>query len=218
MNSNRSVNFRNANTSTPVEYSRDTSINLRAINEEKRQVELSFSSEEPYERWFGMEILSHNDGAMDLARLNEIGCLLFNHDRNKVIGKIDNAWLRDGRGHALVTFDDDEESDVIFKKVKSGTLKGVSVGYRVDSWEEVAAGKTSSDGKHVGPCSIALKWLPFEISIVSIPADATVGVGREMNMDPMQKQKLPHEVKSAPKSLYYKQMQLNNNYLGGKSL
>lgn len=193
-----------------LELSRDSSINFRAINEEKRQVELSFSSEEPYTRWFGIEILSHNEGAMDLTRLKEIGCLLFNHDRNKVIGRIDDAWLKDGRGHALVTFDDDEASDVIFQKVRSGTLKGVSVGYRVDSWEEVSAGKTSSDGKHIGPCSIALKWLPFEISIVSIPADATVGVGREMEDIP------PPIVRSEPMSIYYKQIQLNENLLGGK--
>lgn len=195
-----------------MELNRCSSINVKSLDEEKRQVELSFSSEEPYERWFGIEILSHNDGAVELTRLNEIGCLLFNHDRDKVIGRIDKAWVQDGRGYALVTFDEDPESDVIYQKVKSGTLKGVSVGYRVDSWEEVAAGKVSSDGKHIGPCSIALKWVPFEISIVSIPADPTVGVGREME------EALPvkHQERTEPKSIYYKQIQLNQNFLGGK--
>lgn len=158
-----------------------TGISVREIDEEKRQVELSFSSEEPYERWFGPEILSHNTGAVDLTRLNEIGCLLYNHNRDKVIGRIDNAWVENGRGKALVTFDDDDESDKIYQKVKSGTLKGVSVGYQVDSWEEVSASKVSSDGKHIGPCSIALRWLPYEISIVSIPADPSVGVGRSFD-------------------------------------
>jgi HK97 family phage prohead protease len=188
---------------------REFSLNLKAIDDEKRQVELSFSSEEPYQRWFGPEVLSHKDGAIDLTRLNEIGCLLFNHDRNKVIGRIDNAWTEDSRGKAFVTFDDDDESEKIYKKVKSGTLKGVSVGYRVDSWEEVNPGKISSDGKHIGPCSIALKWLPFEISIVSIPADATVGVGRDFEINPLQSQR------SEPLSVYMKQIQLNQNYFGG---
>ena len=32
--------------------------------------------------------------------------------------------------------------------------------------------------KRQGPCSIARKWAPYEISIVSVPADPTVGVGR----------------------------------------
>ncbi|KAB8126914.1 caudovirus prohead protease [Gracilibacillus oryzae] len=196
-----------------IELSRDTTINAKAIDDEKRQVELSFSSEEPYDRWFGPEILSHNDGACDLTRLNEIGCLLYNHSRDKVIGRIDKAWVENGRGLALVTFDEDEASEVIYQKVKNKTLKGVSVGYRVDSWEEVGSGKTSSDGRFKGPCNIALKWLPLEISIVSIPADASVGVGREMESGlPFQKQ-----TSSQPKSIYFKQIQLNENYVGGRN-
>lgn len=152
---------------------------IRAIEGEgnERKFELSFSSEEPYQRWFGSEILSHEEGAVDLSRLNEIGVLLFNHDTDCVLGRVDRAWIEDKRGKAEVTFDDDETADLIYQKVKSGTLKGVSVRYSVDSWEEVVAGKASADG-FTGPCDIARKWTPLEISIVSVPADATVGVGR----------------------------------------
>ena len=82
---------------------------------------------------------------------------------------------------AEVEFDTDEKSDVVFQKVTSGTLKGVSVGYTVDNWEEVANGSTSSNGKYPGPCSVAVKWTPLEISIVSVPADATVGVDRDVD-------------------------------------
>lgn len=39
-------------------------------------------------------------------------------------------------------------------------------------------GKKSADGRFIGPCEVAKKWTPFEISIVSVPADPTVGVGR----------------------------------------
>ena len=123
-------------------------------------------------------MLDHSDEAVDLSRLNSIGVLLFNHDRDAVIGKIERAWIENGRGEAEVTFDSDEDSERIFKKVQSGTLKGVSVGYIVDSWEEVMPNKQSADGKYTGPCSIARKWAPYEVSIVSVPADPTVGVGR----------------------------------------
>lgn len=156
---------------------REIPMSLRAIDEDKRQVELSFSSEKPYIRWFGEEILSHKDEAVDLTRLNEIGCLLFNHKRDFVVGKIEKAWVENKRGKAIVTFDEDKDSEKIYSKVKNGTLKAVSVGYWVDSWEEVASGKVSSTG-HVGPCSVALRWTPYEISIVSVPADDSVGVGR----------------------------------------
>lgn len=161
--------------------------NLRAIggeisvNEDNRTIELSFSSEEPYRRWFGLEILDHNSESIDLSRLNTIGTLLFNHDVDKVIGKIERAWVENNRGKAIVKFDDDEESEKIYQKVKSGTLKATSVRYSVDVWEDVENGAVSSDGRFRGPCSIAKRWIPSEISIVSVPADPTVGVGRSFS-------------------------------------
>lgn len=157
---------------------RTLAISARAIDEENRTVELSWSSEEPYERWWGVEILDHSEGCVDLKRLSEMGCVLYNHNRDKVIGKVLTCSIENNRGVATVQFDEDEESDIIFKKVKGKSLKGVSVGYLVSNWEEVKANKKSLDGRFTGPCQIAKKWMPYEISIVSIPADATVGVGR----------------------------------------
>ena len=164
---------------------------IRALNGEgnERKFILSFSSEEPYQRYWGAEVLDHSEGAVDLTRINEIGCLLFNHNRDAVIGKIAKAWIEGGRGMAEVEFDSDEESERIFQKVSNGTLKGVSVGYQIESWEEVAQGKQSADGKAIGPAAIARKWTPFEISIVSVPADPTVGVGRELSEQPVFKAK-----------------------------
>lgn len=155
---------------------------IRAMSEEEneRRFELSFSSEEPYDRWYGTEILDHSEGCMDLSRLQSIGVVLFNHNTSRVIGKIEKAWNEDGRGKAVIAFDDDDESETIRKKVSGGTLKGVSVGYQVHVWEEVKTGKTSTDGRFKGPCYIARKWTPLEISVVSVPADPTVGVGRSM--------------------------------------
>lgn len=152
-----------------------------AIDEESRTVELSFSSEEPCNRWFGKEILCHDEGCVDLTRLQEIGVCLFNHNADMPVGKILSVNVGpDLRGHARVQFDEDEESDLIFQKVKSGTLKGVSVGYRIHVIEEVSEGKTSSNGRFEGHCYVATKWEPLEISIVSVPADANVGVGRSV--------------------------------------
>lgn len=155
---------------------------IRAMEgeENERKFTLSFSSEEPYERFWGREILDHGPEAVDLSRLDSIGVLLFNHDRDAVLGKVNRVWIENQRGMAEVEFDKDEKSEVIFQKVKSGTLKGVSVGYRIDVIEEVKSGAASTDGRFTGPCDVARKWTPFEISIVSVPADATVGVGRKL--------------------------------------
>ncbi|GIO08004.1 hypothetical protein J31TS6_40320 [Brevibacillus reuszeri] len=164
---------------------RTLTLDRSTLNENERTVELSFSSEAPYERYFGSEILSHDPDAIDLARLQEVGVLLFAHGRDArygklPIGSIEKVWLDQStrKARALVKFDDDEESDKIFQKVKKGMIKGVSVGYAVSSWEEVKAGKSSANGRHMGPAYVALKWQPFEISIEPTPADPSVGVGR----------------------------------------
>lgn len=177
---------------------------IRAVEGNERRFSLSFSSEEPYERWWGTEILSHSEGAMNLSRLNSIGCVLFNHNRDKVIGRVISAKLESGRGYAEIEFDDDDESERIYKKVAGGTLKAVSVGYRVETWEDVSANKKSVDGRFTGPCSIATRWTPYEISIVSVPADPTVGVGREFEVN-----------KTGVSGFYFneKQLQINQNLI-----
>ena len=157
---------------------------LRAVEGTERTVELSCSSEEPYIRWWGVEILDHSEGCVDLERLNRIGCVLFNHNRDMVIAGIEKAWVEGNRGYARIRFDEDEASDTIYKKVAGGTLKGVSTGYMVDNWESVAANKSSADGRFTGPCDIAKRWMPYEISVVSVPADPTVGVGRALERVP----------------------------------
>ena len=183
---------------------------IRAIEGEgnERKFVISFSSEEPYERWWGTEILDHSEGAVDLARLNEIGCLLFNHNRDKVVGKINRAWIQDMRGMAEVEFDTDEGSELIYQKVRGGTLKGVSVGYQIDSWEEVMPNKQSADGRFTGPADIARKWTPYEISIVSIPADPTVGVGREL-------EETEPGTQNRTLDWYERQLQINQNIIQG---
>lgn len=166
---------------TGMQQQRTVEIAVREVKDEERRVGISFSSEQVVSRWYGSEILCHDAGAVNLERINSIGVALFNHKRDVVLGRIENALCNDTekKTYADIIFDSDEESERIYQKVKSGTLKGISVGYSVDVWEEVTAGKMSSNGRFAGPAYIATRWTPVEISVVSVPADDTVGVGRE---------------------------------------
>lgn len=185
-------------------YTSDCSIRQVKGEGNERKFEISFSSEEPVKRWYGNEIISHADNAVDLTRLNSIGVVLFNHNRDEVVGKIIKAWIENNRGHAIIEFDEDEKSEVVYQKVKSGTLKGVSVAYSTEVWEKVERDAVSADGRFKGPCEIAKKWTPLEISIVSVPADPTVGVGRT------------YETKEVSSSyLAGLQLQINKNITGG---
>lgn len=170
-------------------------------DQDSRRRTISFSSEEPYRRYFGMEILDHSENAVNLERLNSVGVLLFNHDTYMVVGRVIRAWVENNRGMAEVEFDTDEDAEKVFGKVKSGTLKTTSVRYSVDSWEEIRDGATSADGRFSGPCQVARKWTPLEVSIVSVPADPTVGVGRSSE-----------DTGNSDLSAYERQIQINNNF------
>ena len=185
---------------------------IRAVEGEERTVELSFSSEEPYYRWFGPEILDHSDGCVDLNRLQANGCLLFNHDRDRVLGRVVECRIDGDKGRAKVRFDKDADSETIYQKVLCGTLTGVSVGYRVTNWEEVEDAKKSIDGRFTGPCSIAKRWEPFEISIVSVPADPTVGVGRSLENGTKDVVENSHETEDTDRrslDWFIRQLQIN---------
>ena len=159
-------------------YCRETTIDH--VDTDSRTVELSFSSETPYGRWFGDEILCHDEECINLERFkNGLGTVLFNHDRDAVVGHVEKVWLEDNRGKALARFDTDEQSETIFQKVQSGTLQGVSVGYAIYRYEVLEDEDTkSTNGRFNGPAYVVTDWEPLEISIVSVPADPTVGVGR----------------------------------------
>lgn len=193
-------------------YCRESTIDN--VDTDSRTVELSFSSETPYGRWFGDEILCHDEECINLERFNNgLGTALFNHDRDVVVGHVEKAWIEDNRGKALVRFDEDEQSDTIFQKVQSGTLQGVSVGYSIKRYEVLdEKDSVSSNGRFKGPDTyVVTDWEPLEISIVSVPADPTIGVGRsaeeihtsidtqeeENSMDPKENLKT-EDVKSTP--------------------
>lgn len=160
-------------------FYRELVINRSSINEEARSVDVSFSSEtDTVLRWGEPEILDHSGG--NLTRLNSMGVVLFNHDYNQVIGKPINARIENNRGLATLIFDKDDESDRIFQKVLSGTLRGISFGYTYDDYSWLSSNETSADGRFQGPCLLVRKWTALEISVASVPADATVGVGRSM--------------------------------------
>lgn len=144
-----------------------------AINVEKRTVELSFSSENPVPRWYGKEILSHESGACDLARARSAGPLLLNHDPEQQIGVIESCEVDSAtkKGRAVVRFSRSALGNEIFQDVQDGIRSLVSVGYRVREMELM-----KKEGKE--ETYRATKWEPLEISIVSIPADTSVGVGR----------------------------------------
>lgn len=144
------------------------------VSEDERTIEFPFSSEYPVARYFGNEILQHDERSVDLARLNDGAPLLFNHDPGKVVGVVERAWI-DGklkRGYVAVKFSRNAFAQEVLADVKDGVLRNVSVGYQI------------ADMEQRGEDFVATRWSPYEVSVVSIPADPTVGVGRSLDVQP----------------------------------
>lgn len=148
-------------------------VDRRSINEDKRTVELSFSSDVELERWPGViEVLSHEQGAVDLTRLANGAQLLFNHGSDDYLGVIESATIgADRKGRCVARFSEHEDAEKVWNDVKAGILRNVSVGYRI---HEV---KLTEERDNVDVWTVT-RWEPYEVSIVTIPADVTVGIGR----------------------------------------
>ena len=114
-------------------------------------------------------MLSHEPGAADLRRLNDGAPLLWNHDPGEMLGVIESAQIIDGKGRAVARWGNTNEAQQRRADVEAGILRNVSVGYVIHKLEQR------------GDQWIATKWEAMEVSLVSIPADASVGIGRSGN-------------------------------------
>lgn len=155
-------------------WKRALHVERAAVNEDERTVEMAFASDAPYERWWGVEILDCTAAAVNLERLNGRHPLLLNHDARQQIGVIEKAWVdSDRKCRALVRFSRSALGQEIFQDVLDGIRELVSVGYSID--DMVLESRTEDEATYR-----VTRWTPYEVSIVSIPADASVGVGRSL--------------------------------------
>ena len=81
-----------------------------------------------------------------------------------------------GRGRAVIRWGTSDKARQIKSDVEAGVIRNVSVGYLVDE-----VGAHDANGQ-----ALVSRWKPIELSLVSIPADQSVGITRfhrENNQD-----------------------------------
>ncbi|EFF2262935.1 major capsid protein [Escherichia coli] len=169
-----------------LKFRRDLNGYGGVINEghnDQYEFEIAFSSTQPYQRQFWDEqnqemvvldeILVHTPEAVDLSRLNNNAPLLFNHNFDNHIGIVCNARIdADNVGRALVKFSKHGTlANDIRNKVIEGTMEKISVGYDIKEYH-IDYAKSQL---------IVSKWIPHEISWVTVPADDSVGLNRSLN-------------------------------------
>lgn len=158
----------------PTTLFRSATFERDSVNEDERTVKMTISSDAPYERYFGKEILDHSPGSIKMDRLRQGAPLLFNHDRNQHLGRITDVST-DGKKLSIVAkFGNSPLANEKFQDVKDGILRETSVGYQVNAM------KLEEESKE-GDTYRVTDWTPHEGSLVTIPADISCGVGRDSN-------------------------------------
>lgn len=145
---------------------------LNEIRESSRTVEASISSEFPFERENGFEVLVHSEAAIDFSRGPEWP-LLLQHDSSQINAGIAlNMRLVGNRLKATLKLGKSERSTDIWKDIQAGVLKFVSIAYHV-----IRKTEPDSTGTYY-----VTRWRPYEVSLVSVAADSTVGINRSGNL------------------------------------
>lgn len=177
------------------------------VNEQLRQITFSCCTENPcmrYDEEHQIEyeqILVINENTVDLSRLNNGASVLFNHDSNRLLGMVENAYILDNRVYVRVRFSaNDEFADRIYKDILDGIIKNVSIGYQIEHYEDKV--EDGINRRYVD------KFMIYETSIVSIPADDRCGIRKFeiKNKDTDMKKKI--ELKACGQDLEKKQVEV----------
>ena len=167
-------------------------LDSRELNEEERTIDFPFSSETPVNRGLlGDEILIHREDSIDFSRLNASAPLLWMHDPSSVIGVVERAYLdkKKKQGRATVRFARNAAGEEALQMVKDKIYRNVSFGYSVDETEE---------GQ--GNSYRVTKFTPAEVSLVSTPADFSVGLGRKLATNTQEQPIIKEEREQSPPS------------------
>ena len=163
-------------------------LEFRQDETDDRTVEMSISSESPVARSFGLEVLSHQEGDIDMSRLLNKAPLLKDHDASQQIGVVENAYLDNQRGKLMsrVRFGRGTLASEIFNDVKDGIRTQVSIGYQINP-DSMVKSETTDEVR-------VTDWMPMEVSIVSMGADQNVGFGRSLSLNQQTKTEKTKEV------------------------
>lgn len=144
---------------------REFEINSESMSEDFI-LDFAVASNLPIKMSYGTEVLVIGEENIKLERLKSAGNIVFSHDKEEILGKVLDAYIADGLLRVKARFSEHSEH---FGMIKDGTLTSVSVGYLVHRYEKK------------GDILYAMEWEPIEVSMVAIPADISVGIGRSLD-------------------------------------
>lgn len=151
---------------------REQTVPVTAINVDNRTIEVAFATETPVSRELEgelyYEILLCDENSVDRTRINNKGAVLFNHDRDKLLGVVESTTIGADRVcRATLRISNVGLGNTMWSMIQEGILSHVSVGYNIYDYRIEA-------GNNI----VVTRWEPSEISLVTVPADIHAGIGR----------------------------------------
>ena len=167
---------------------RSFQVDTSSINEAERTVEMSVTSDNKNilarvkGHGIGYEVLDHSDPRnVDLSRFaGNGGPMLYDHKTEKLIGKFKPTGFSSGKLRGIGKFGTDEDGELAWQKVKTGSLDQTSAFFFYDPADVVENKNAHRDY----PEYHVKKWGLIEASMVPIPADISIGVGRSGDPKP----------------------------------
>ena len=143
-------------------------IELRAAEADGDLIPCVLASETPVDRGGYLEVLSHRPADVDLRRAPLP--LIVQHDHTQLnVGVVEQVRIEGGKLRGLARFSSGAQAQQILADVKAGIVRSLSVGYQLL--------KTLTETGN----TVRFSWLPYEVSVVSVPADIEAGFYRSLN-------------------------------------
>jgi HK97 family phage major capsid protein len=189
----KKTRIRTPSVSLPIQY-REFEIRADDVDMNNRTARFSFSSSNFVPRWFGYEQLSHDKGAMITKRL-DAGAVPFlaDHDSKDQIGRVTDYEVKtgkNGRASATVMMSRSARATELLQDMQDRIRTSISVGYvphtmrrmRDDEIpDDLFDDDDAPDDEEDVDVFCVTRWEPMEVSLVSLPADVSVGVGRSVD-------------------------------------
>ena len=177
----------------------------RSDDQDSSVIRFPVASDTPIQRWYGKEILSHKKGAMVMGERQKTLPLLFNHNRNKLIGVVEKLDQDEHRTYATVRFSTSEEGQKAKAMVDERVLVNCSFQYEIRDYDEIR-GENREDDQ-----IIATSWEIFEVSLVTIPADSNVGVYRDFETNLKEKKMAIRDQENSENTVKDTEQQVKEN-------
>lgn len=151
-------------------------LTFNTYNAESRIIAFSAASSEPVDRGEYIEVLDMSK--IDVSRVDKGVCpFLMDHDWSKQVGRILTASVNNDRLEVTAKITRNECGEELLNDLIDDIRNGISIGYNLT--EITSKAFDAESNKPI----LTFAFSVYEISSVSVPADANVGVGRAYELD-----------------------------------